>query len=97
MKVHTLHVVGLHLMIAAAKCQLSVEEEDEEEEDQLFGETLCSAKNWLTPVITLYVCSFVKVSDDAMKHTLTCVCIMHPVGYGGYHPFSLCVYSYFVE
>lgn len=63
-QVHVLHIVGLHLMIVGAKCQLSVEEEDEDDEDQLFGENLCDAENWLAPVITLYVCSFVRVSHD---------------------------------
>lgn len=49
-KVYTLHFVGLHFMIVGARCQESI------------GDDPCSYRDWGTSMITLYVCSFIKVS-----------------------------------
>lgn len=59
-QVHTLHIVGLHVMIVGAKCQLSG---DDDVSDDLLGDGLCDADRWFVPVITLYACSFVRVRN----------------------------------
>lgn len=56
-KVHTLHVVGLHVMIVVAKCQLSADSDTD-----YFSDSVCDSDLLLAPVLTLYVMSLVRVS-----------------------------------
>lgn len=57
-QVHTLHIVGLHLMIATAKCHLWADDGDS---DGMFDEEMCEPKEFFAPAITLYACSLVRV------------------------------------
>lgn len=74
-KVHTLHIVGLHLMIMAARCQLANAEDDvddDEEATTYFGDDCCDNDQLLSPVVTLYVLSLVRVRYIPSKRYVAC-------------------------
>lgn len=82
-QVHTLHIVGLHLMIVAARCQLSLDSDN----DELFSDGMCDYENWFSPVITLYVCSFVRVSEHYSRtKKVTVECMYAALAFHPLHP-----------